>query len=56
MTVAGPTYGDQTTVAKTFTLNLKGGTLQSAASTANLIDTNGGASEVTVLLGAGNAD
>jgi autotransporter-associated beta strand protein len=39
-----------------FTFNLNGGTLNSAASTTNLIDTQGAGAQISVLLGAGNTN
>jgi fibronectin-binding autotransporter adhesin len=45
---------NNTASAADFTLNLNGGTLNSAASTTNLIDNNNTGAQITVLLGAGN--
>lgn len=53
-TLTAKRISDATSVSNSFTFNLNGGTLKSAASTTNLIDNGGGPSEVTVLLGTGN--
>jgi autotransporter-associated beta strand protein len=49
-------YNNPNATSGTFTLNLNGGNLLSANSTTNLIDNQGGSSEIAVLLGAGNTN